>query len=211
MQCPFVYANGRRCTGQIHRARAYGRNHGGGVREHDVRKIRLWCSEKDDHAGVVPSFAGKNRMEFYPDQLERFGLYAEALALCDNVAPGPAPRDTAAACAMASQPASIDVSTDPVLTRFRQALTRLYGDRLDRVVLFGSRARGDAHPQSDYDIAVFLKDFHDRWGEMDRILPVVTDILYDAGAFIHAMPYRAGADRERTPLMHEIRHEGVDL
>jgi predicted nucleotidyltransferase len=43
----------------------------------------------------------------------------------------------------------------PILTRFREALAKVYGDRLERVVLFGSRARGDAHTESDYDIAVF--------------------------------------------------------
>jgi uncharacterized protein len=100
---------------------------------------------------------------------------------------------------------------DPVLTRFRAALDALYGDRIERVVLFGSRARGDAGLDSDYDVAVFLKDMTDRWSEVDRIVPVVTDILYDAGVFIHAMPYRAGAYRDRTPLMHEIRREGLDL
>jgi len=31
------------------------------------------------------------------------------------------------------------------LRRFRTALDELYGDRIERVVLFGSRARGDAH------------------------------------------------------------------
>ena len=104
-----------------------------------------------------------------------------------------------------------NVSQDVVLTRFRFALQEIYGSRLNRVVLFGSRARGDAQPQSDYDVAVFLNDFHDRWSEMDRLVPVVTDILYDEGAFIHAMPYRAGAETERTPLMHEIRREGRDV
>jgi uncharacterized protein len=39
--------------------------------------------------------------------------------------------------------------TDPVLARFRAAVARLYGDRLERVVLFGSRARGEARPDSD--------------------------------------------------------------
>jgi uncharacterized protein len=106
---------------------------------------------------------------------------------------------------------SATVASDPTLLRFREALTAMYGDRLDRVVLFGSRARGDAHPDSDYDIAVFLKGFRDRWSEVDRLIPVVTDILYEEGAFIHAMPYRAGADQERTPLMHEIRRDGLDL
>lgn len=106
---------------------------------------------------------------------------------------------------------AVNIASDRVLARFRTALAELYGDRLDFVVLFGSRARGDARLDSDYDVAVFLRDFRDRWSEVDRILPVVTDILYEEGVFIHAMPYRAGADRERTPLMYEIRREGLDL
>jgi hypothetical protein len=28
---------------------------------------------------------------------------------------------------------------------------------------------------------------------------------------VHALPYRAGAYQERTPLMHEIRREGIDI
>lgn len=100
---------------------------------------------------------------------------------------------------------------DPILRRFRVALDELYGARLERVILYGSRARGDADADSDYDIAVFLRDFHDRWREIDRIIPVVTDILYEDEAFIHAMPFRAVAYRERTPLMREIRREGIDL
>jgi hypothetical protein len=79
------------------------------------------------------------------------------------------------------------------------------------VVLFGSRARGDAHTDSDYDVAVLLKNFHDRWAVVDRLIPIVTDILCDNGAFNHALPYRQGAYRDRTPLMHEIRREGLDL
>jgi hypothetical protein len=48
---------------------------------------------------------------------------------------------------------------DPILIRFRAALADAYGKRIERVVLFGSRARGDARADSDYDIAVFLEDF----------------------------------------------------
>jgi uncharacterized protein len=60
---------------------------------------------------------------------------------------------------------------DPILRRFRAALDALYGDRIERVVLFGSRARGDAREDSDYDVAVFLKGLADRWQEVDRIVP----------------------------------------
>jgi len=68
--CPFVYANGRRCTGFIRRARAYGpTDRHGRIIRHKVRKYRLWCTDKDNHAGILTSFEGKQRMEFYPDQL----------------------------------------------------------------------------------------------------------------------------------------------
>lgn len=101
---------------------------------------------------------------------------------------------------------------DPVLTRFRAAVAEIYGDRIERVVLFGSRARGDARPDSDYDVAVFLRDLADRDAEMNRLADLATDVLYRDGQFIHAMPYRAGSyNDERLPLMHEIRAEGVDL
>ena len=100
---------------------------------------------------------------------------------------------------------------DPVLTRFRAALDRVYGERVERVVLFGSRARGDARPDSDYDVAVFLKDLTDRWGEVDRIVDIATDIMDETGVFVHAMPYRAETYRDRSPLMHEVREEGRDF
>jgi hypothetical protein len=35
-------------------------------------------------------------------------------------------------------------ASDPILKRFRAPLATLYGDRIERVVLYGSRARGDA-------------------------------------------------------------------
>jgi predicted nucleotidyltransferase len=103
------------------------------------------------------------------------------------------------------------VTTDPVLTRFRKALDEMYGDRLDRVVLFGSRARGDAHDQSDYDVAVFVRDMDDRGAELYRLADLSTDIIGETGEFIHAMPYRAGTYNERTPLMLGIRTDGIDL
>ena len=58
---------------------------------------------------------------------------------------------------------------DPVLTRFRAAMAELYGGRLERIVLFASRARGDSMPDSDYDVAVFLRDMPDRMAGMHRL------------------------------------------
>jgi predicted nucleotidyltransferase len=105
------------------------------------------------------------------------------------------------------------VAADPILTRFRAALNEVYGERIERVVLFGSRARGDARADSDYDVLVFLKDFGlaDRHREMGRISRITADIIQDTGEMISALPYPAGSYTARTPLMHEVRREGIDL
>ena len=100
---------------------------------------------------------------------------------------------------------------DPILTRLRRALDELYGERIERVVLFGSRARGDATEDSDYDVAVFLRDLGDRWQELDWLADLRSDFLENADVFIDAKPYPAGAYRDRTTLMREIRREGIDL
>jgi len=103
-------------------------------------------------------------------------------------------------------------SANPIiLTKFRAAIDGLYGNRVERVVLFGSRARGDAQDDSDYDVAVFLRDLNDRWAEADKIALAAMNVFDETGALIHAMPYREGAYQERTPLMHEVRREGIDL
>jgi predicted nucleotidyltransferase len=100
---------------------------------------------------------------------------------------------------------------DPILKRFRAALDALYGARIERVVLFGSRARGDAQEDSDYDVAVFLHDLTDRRNEVRQIVPIIVDIIDETGAVIHATPFQAGSHNHRTSLMREIRLEGVEL
>jgi hypothetical protein len=95
------------------------------------------------------------------------------------------------------------VSRDPILKRFRAALDRIYGDRLERVVLFGSRARGD--------IAVFIKNHGALSDELHRLATISTDILLDTGAVISAKPFPAGAYRERTGFMRDLRRDGIDL
>ena len=101
--------------------------------------------------------------------------------------------------------------TDPVLSRFRAAVDAAFGQRVERVVLFGSRARGEATANSDYDIAVFLRPPNDLWDDLGPLAGIGTALLLEAGAMISAKPFPAGSWRTRTPLMGEIRRDGRDL
>jgi predicted nucleotidyltransferase len=44
-----------------------------------------------------------------------------------------------------------------ILGELRRRLTAIYGDRLAKMVLYGSQARGDAGPDSDIDVMVVLR------------------------------------------------------
>lgn len=103
------------------------------------------------------------------------------------------------------------IVSDPILRRFGSALAEAYGDRLERAVLFGSRARGDFRPDSDYDIAVFIHR-PDSWlTEVIRLADIGTDVLLETGAVISAKPFRAGTAEANHPLMRAIQREGVEL
>ena len=91
----------------------------------------------------------------------------------------------------------MDAAADLILRRFRKALDGLYGDRLERVLLYGSRARGDARQDSDYDIAVFLRTLDSFGVEAKRLAELETDLLRDTGAVVNAMPFAAGPTAQR--------------
>jgi len=77
-----------------------------------------------------------------------------------------------------------------VLGAFEADLRTHYGRRLDAVYLFGSRARGDARPDSDADVAVVLADEALRlWDEKSALVDIAYDRILESGIHIQAWPF----------------------
>jgi predicted nucleotidyltransferase/uncharacterized protein (UPF0332 family) len=107
--------------------------------------------------------------------------------------------------------AQADPTRHPAMRRFAAAVRALYGDRVERIVLFGSRARGDAREDSDWDVAVFVSG-HDRAEiRSGRLADITTEILLDSDQEINPAILSADTYDARTAFMREVRREGLDL
>lgn len=99
----------------------------------------------------------------------------------------------------------------PLLRRLRAELERLYGPRLERALLFGSRARGDARPDSDWDVAVVLRGYDGDLEEAYRLADLAYDLLLETGEMLSLKPFAPEELGERTLFMLNLRAEGVAL
>ena len=96
------------------------------------------------------------------------------------------------------------------LDKFVAELRALYGERLRQVMLYGSRARGDAEPSSDIDTLVVLNSLSDFWTEFARISPIASRISLEFDLVISALPIAAEQyDKAETPLLMNTHREGV--
>jgi predicted nucleotidyltransferase len=88
-------------------------------------------------------------------------------------------------------------------------LRALYGVRLRRLLLFGSWARGDAHPESDVDLLVVLDRVDSPWEELRRMDEVLWRHSYENDAVVSAVPVaERDLDDPVHPLLIRARAEG---
>jgi len=110
-------------------------------------------------------------------------------------------------------PAPPRLANDPVLRRAKEGLQKIYGDRLAGVVVYGSRARGDNRPDSDYDLLVLIENYqYDRdWGPA---LHALGDDLFQMEPHeieVNFYPMEERALEKRTGFMFNVRKEGLRL
>ncbi|MFZ5909510.1 MAG: nucleotidyltransferase domain-containing protein [Chloroflexota bacterium] len=100
-----------------------------------------------------------------------------------------------------------------VLRELKQGLQRLYGDQLQAVILFGSYARGDAHPpDSDIDVMIVLKGEFDYWAISKRSSEFIASLCLEndvviSRKFASDMQYANSG----MPFFTNVRREGVAI
>jgi predicted nucleotidyltransferase len=99
-----------------------------------------------------------------------------------------------------------------ILTELRCRFEALYGERLVRMVLYGSQARGDAEPGSDIDILVVLQGPVQPGDEIARTGGIVADLSLQFHAVISCVFMDEDRFLHRSgPLLRNIRREGITV
>jgi len=102
-------------------------------------------------------------------------------------------------------------TSDPIIKELSEALKKEFGYKIKDIILFGSRARGDASPESDYDILVLVDK--ETKEAADKIFNITCEIGWKHNVvitvFVHDKSYYE--DKKYEPLFMNIRKEGVHV
>jgi predicted nucleotidyltransferase len=104
------------------------------------------------------------------------------------------------------------VATREWLAGLRSQFEQLYGQRLVKMLLYGSQARGDADIGSDIDILVVLRGPVRPGEEIARTGPVTAALSLTHDVVISCVFMSDDRFRnEQSPLLLNARREGVPL
>ncbi len=99
-----------------------------------------------------------------------------------------------------------------IITKTQQGLKTLYGEQLDKIVLFGSQARGDATPESDIDILIVLKNPFNYSQESDKISILIADLCLEYNVLIScAFTTDEQLNHHNNAFFRNIHQEGLAI
>jgi predicted nucleotidyltransferase len=93
-----------------------------------------------------------------------------------------------------------------------EKLKETYGDNLFKVILYGSKARGDQTEDSDIDIMIILQDFKNKVEEIKKVIAIVSSINFIYEVFISPVILRKNDyETGNLLLVRNVIKEGFDL
>lgn len=98
-----------------------------------------------------------------------------------------------------------------LLRKLKKGLTGIYSGQLNAVYLFGSYARGEAHPpDSDIDVMIVLNGEFNYWEVEKRSSELVASLCLENDVVISRI-FVSDAEyaHSKMPLLINVRQEGI--
>ena len=103
------------------------------------------------------------------------------------------------------------ISIKPVLEKFKREITKIAGDNLKNMILFGSYARDEAMKYSDIDIVLIFQnepsiEIKNRIREISNSLSLQYDVV-----IAEFLLTQSEFQKYKTPFLLNVRKEGIAL
>lgn len=114
---------------------------------------------------------------------------------------------------MIDEPPPSAAAVEQAISGYVDAVRARYGEQLFKIMLFGSRARGDAGPESDADIAVIIEDGDwSFWTEKMALSRMAYEQLMEFGLAIQPWPIKKSewetpADHHNPRFVENIKRD----
>lgn len=101
---------------------------------------------------------------------------------------------------------------DEVLSILVPKLRDIFSDRIDRIILYGSVARGTQTPESDVDIALIVRGYTEAMHDEMTDLTVDLQLEYDMVLSLVLIDYDNFREwSDLLPFYRNVQREGITL
>jgi predicted nucleotidyltransferase len=105
-----------------------------------------------------------------------------------------------------------ELTINDILEKFKREITEIYQNELIQLILYGSRARGDAKIDSDIDILIVLKKPSPNKYKYQKVIDLISNLCLEYELLISCVYVSENQfQNEKSPLLINIHREGIKL
>jgi predicted nucleotidyltransferase len=93
------------------------------------------------------------------------------------------------------------------IQQFTTKAKQLLGNNLVDILIYGSVARNETHPDSDIDVIVIVK--RNAFKNQMKLAQLAFDILLETGEYISVQTMKPKELKRDTIFLHNVRHEAI--
>ena len=104
----------------------------------------------------------------------------------------------------------MDQRVKSLINRMKEHLTKMYGEKIKKIILYGSYVRGEATKDSDIDVLVLVDQSLNPFEVRDSLSDLLFDMLLEEGQLVSVIAIPESLfESYNSPFILNVRREGL--